>query len=109
METILSSTTTMDIASSETRIAGAFSGFFSRISLNAQPGDNEVIIHNLPFGTKCITVWMMEWSIPNNPHVGDAVFYTNSVQLFDNGTKCRVKYRLDFPTALPAAASIICG
>ncbi|WP_028981858.1 hypothetical protein [Sporocytophaga myxococcoides] len=109
METILSSTTTMDISSSETRMAGAFSGFFARISLDAQPGENEVIIHSLPLGTKCITVWMMEWSSPNNPHVGDAVFYTDSVQLFDNGTKCRVKYRLDYPMALPAAASIICG
>lgn len=83
-------------------------GFFARIAPDASPGNNTLTITGLPPGTRYITVWMTEWQ-NGQPHAGGAFFYTSSVQLYDNGRKCRVIYRLDWNRHLPAAAQVIYG
>ena len=91
-------------------IAGSFNSLFGRISPDARPGSNTLTITGLPAGTRVITVWMTEWAQGNQPHAGGAFFYTTSVQLFDNGTKCRVVFSMGgYNTNLPAAAQVIYG
>jgi hypothetical protein len=82
---------------------------FGRISPDASPGWNTLTITGLPAGTRAISVWMTEWVLPNNPHAGSAWFTTTSVQLYQNGTKCRVRFHLDWSGHLPAAAQVIYG
>ncbi len=85
-----------------TTAAGA-NVFFARISPDARPGMNTLTISGLPAGTRGISAWMTEWILPNNPHAGGATFTTTSVQLYNNGTQCRVKFSLDWSGSLPAA------
>ncbi len=82
---------------------------FARISPDSSPGWNTLTISGLPAGTRAISVWMTEWSLPNNPHAGGAWYTTASVQLYANGTKCRVRYHLDWSTHLPTACQVIYG
>ncbi len=81
--------------------------FFGRLTPDAQPGRNTLTISGLPSGLRAISVWLTEFVLPNNPHAGGAFFYTSSVQLYEDGTKCRVIFNLDWGTALPAAAQVI--
>jgi len=81
--------------------------FFGRITPDASPGRNTLTISGLPAGTRCISVWMTEFVAPNQPHAGGAFFYTTSVQLFNNGTQCRVIFNLDWGKFLPAACQVI--
>jgi len=83
--------------------------FFARISPDSTPGRNQLTINGLPSGTRVISVWMTEWLSPDNPHAGNAVFSTQSVQLYANGTKCRVIYHSSWGSHLPAAAQVIYG
>lgn len=83
--------------------------FFSRISPDASPKWNTLTIRGLPPGTRAISVWMTEWALPNNPHAGGAWYTTASVQLYENGTKCRVRFYLDWGTHLPTACQVIFG
>ncbi|MBA3313951.1 MAG: hypothetical protein M3552_19845 [Planctomycetota bacterium] len=101
---------TLDASKAEVHIlATGLSCFFSRISPDAAPGRNTLTISGLAANTRCITVWMTEWSAGNKPHAGGAFFYTSSVQLYDNGTKCRVIFNLDWSRHLPAACQVIYG
>lgn len=87
--------------------AGAPRCFFGRVTPDPSPGRNTLTISGLPQGTRCISVWMTEFVLPNNPHAGAAFFYTTSVQLYNDGTQCRVIYNLDWNRTLPAAAQVI--
>jgi len=82
---------------------------FGRITPDSSPGLNTLTISGLPAGTRAISVWITEWVSPNNPHAGSAVFTTESVQLYENGTKCRVRFRSSWGSHLPAAAQVIFG
>ena len=58
------------------------------------PGENgyiQCIINGLPAGTSVVSVWATENS-GGASHAGDAVYETYSVQLFNNGTQCRVLF-----------------
>jgi hypothetical protein len=81
--------------------------FFGRIAPDAKPGWNTLTITGLPIGTRAVSAWMTEWILPNNPHAGSAWFTTNSVQLYANGTQCRVRFHLDWGGSLPAAVQMI--
>lgn len=94
--------------SGESFAAGLVPNFF-RISPDASPGGNTLTIRGLPNGTRAISVWMTEWVPPNHPHAGAARFDTQSVQLFNNGTMCRVVFHLHWGRHLPAAAQVIFG
>lgn len=89
--------------------AGGAGTSFVRMSPDPRPGDNTLTITGLPAGTRGITAWVTEWSASNggSPHAGGAFFYTTSVQLFDNGRQCRVRFRMDWNSNLPAAAQVI--
>ncbi|HEX6983748.1 MAG TPA: hypothetical protein VF170_00155, partial [Planctomycetaceae bacterium] len=89
-------------------LAAGLSSFFSRISPDASPGRNTLTISGLPGGTRVISVWMTEWA-GGRPHAGGAFFYTTSVQLYENGTKCRVIFNMDWGRHLPAACQVIYG
>lgn len=80
---------------------------FGRIQPDASPGWNTLTISGFPAGTRAISVWMTEWIGGNQPHAGAAWFTTTSVQLFDNGTKCRVRFHLEWGRHLPAAFQAI--
>jgi hypothetical protein len=80
---------------------------FSRMTPDPRPGRVQLTINGLPPGTRGISAWVTEWNPPNNPNAGSAFFYTSSVQLYDNGTKCRVIFQLDWNAPLPAAAQIM--
>lgn len=83
--------------------------FFARLTPDASPGANSVIITGLPAGTRAISVWVTEWTANGGgqSHAGQAVFTTSSVQLFANGTQCRVLYHLHWTTHLPAGVQVI--
>ena len=83
--------------------------FFGRITPDAVPGNNTLTITGLPAGTRVASAWMTEFALPNNPHAGGAFFSTNGVQLYDNGTKCRVRFNLQWGSHLPAAVQFIYG
>ena len=89
--------------------AGQVRTLFGRISPDASPGSNTLTITGLPAGTRSISVWMTERAAGNKPHAVGAFYYTESVQLYDNGTKCRVRYRLSWTSHLPTAAQVIYG
>ena len=90
-------------------LAGGLSSFFTRITPDASPGRNSLVISGLPAGTRVVSVWMTEWLPGNQPHAGGAFFYTNSVQLFNNGTQCRVIFNLEWGAHLPTACQVIFG
>ena len=90
-------------------VASSVQGGFIRLSQNGVPGQNEHALVGLPLGTRAISIWVTEWTQPDNPHASSAVFSTSSVQLYDNGTKCRFIYNLDSPQSRPAAAQYIFG
>lgn len=99
---------TIDV--SQVQVANLMGGvnvFFARMSPDASPGRNELTISGLPAGTRGVTAWVTEWIPPDNPHAGSAILHTQSVQLFDNGTKCRVIFNLDWGSGLPAAAQVM--
>ena len=83
--------------------------FFTRIAPDAAPGYNNLTITGLPPGTRAISAWMTEFALPNNPHAGGAFFSTQSVQLYDNGTRCRVRFHLQWGSHLPTAVQCIYG
>jgi hypothetical protein len=90
------------------RVSEARGGcFFSRMSPDPSPGRNTLTISGLPAGTRGITAWVTEWSAGDKPHAGGAFFYTHSVQLYDDGKKCRVVFDLDWGSHLPAGAQVI--
>ncbi len=93
----------------EAEAAGAIRGFAMRILPDAAPGRNQLTIRGLPAGTRLISVWMTEWSISGQSHAGGAIFSTTSVQLYDNGTKCRVIFNLQWGTHLPTGCQVIYG
>lgn len=100
----------LDAAQSQSRmLAGGLATFFSRISPDSAPGRNTLTISGLPAGTRVISVWMTEWAQGNRPHAGGAVFSTSSVQLYNNGTQCRVIFNQDWNHYLPAACQVIYG
>jgi len=82
---------------------------FNRMSPDPAPGWNTLTITGLPAGTRGITAWVTEWSAGNRPHAGSAWFTTTSVQLYSNGTRCRVRFHLQWSRHLPAGAQIIYG
>lgn len=81
--------------------------FFTRMSPDPSPGRNVLTISGLPDGTRGISAWATEWSQGDKPHAGGAFFNTLSVQLYDNGTKCRVVFELDWGSHLPGGAQVI--
>jgi hypothetical protein len=83
--------------------------FYSKITPDARPGDNTLIITGLPSITRVISVWVTEWTADNNSHAGGAWISTSSVQLFDGGTKCRVRFNLEWNSNLPTACMVIYG
>lgn len=83
--------------------------FFGRTTPDSQPGRNTLTLSQLPSGTTVISVWITEWIPPNNSHAKSAFFYTSSVQLYNNGTNCRVVYDLDWNTNLPTGYQVILG
>lgn len=87
----------------------ALQTFFSRTSPDSSPGWNTLTINGLPTNTRVITVWMTEWIPGNFSHAGAAWYTTASVQLFDQGRKCRVRYHLDWGSHLPTGCMVIYG
>lgn len=85
---------------------GALWTYFGRQVPDASPGWN-VLTLTLPAGTRNICVWMTEWAAGNVSHAGGAWFYTYSVQLYANGSRCRVRWYMDWNTFLPAGFNII--
>jgi hypothetical protein len=103
-------TATLDASQIEPRaFGGGLAGFFARILPDASPGPNILTITGLPSGTRLISVWLTEWAPGDQPHAGDAFFYTRSVQLADEGRRCRVVYHLDWGEPLPAACQVLYG
>jgi kumamolisin len=98
----------IDPAAARPSIAGLTS-FFSRITPDPNPGRTILTISGLPTGTRAISVWMTEWILGDMPHAGGAFFYTSSVQLYNDGTQCRVVFDLDWSDHLPAACQVIYG
>jgi len=90
-------------------LASGLSSFFGRTTPDASPGRNTLTLSGLPAGTRVISVWMTEWASGNQPHTGGAFFYTTSVQLYNNGTQCRVVYNLDWGSHLAAGYQVIYG
>lgn len=106
----LTTTLSLDASKAQPRaLAAGLSSFFARTSPDASPGRNVLTIRGLPAGTRVITVWMTEWAQGNQPHAGGAFFYTSSVQLYSNGTLCRVVFNLDWGSHLPAGCQVIYG
>ncbi|WP_158265126.1 twin-arginine translocation signal domain-containing protein [Blastopirellula marina] len=89
--------------------AGGLNKAFLRISPDASPGNNTLTISGLPAGTRVVSAWMTEWATGNKPHAGGAFFSTASVQLYDDGRKCRVRFHLQWNSHLPAAVQLIYG
>ena len=87
----------------------ALQTFFTRISPDAAPGWNTLTITGLATNTRVITVWMTEWVLGNQSHAGGAWYTTVSVQLFDQGRQCRVRYYLEWNSHLPTACMAIYG
>jgi hypothetical protein len=83
--------------------------FFGRIFPDANPGPNILTIIGLPANTRVASAWMTEWTADDNSHVGDAVFYTESVQLDATSNTCRVLFYLDWGNSLPSACMCIFG
>jgi hypothetical protein len=105
-------TTEQKVDSSKMKVralANGLSSFFSRTTPDGSPGRNTLTISGLPAGTRVISVWMTEWLQGGLPHAGGAFFYTTSVQLYNNGTQCRVVYNLDWSGNLPAGCQVIYG
>jgi hypothetical protein len=102
---------TLDMSAVNLPQAAGVYGFFSRTTPDAGSGQNELTIYGLPTGTRFISVWMTEFTLSNggSSHAGGAYFYTQSVQLFENGTKCRVRFSLAWGTSLPAGCQVIFG
>jgi hypothetical protein len=83
---------------------------FVRVRPDASPGWNTIVLTGLPLGTKFMSVWMTEFDPGNNfSTAGNAFFDTHSVQLFDRGRQCRVRYFLNFDIRVPAGAMFIFG
>ncbi len=100
----------LDASKAQVRaLAAGLSSFFSRTSPDASPGRNSLTISGLPGGTRVVSVWMTEWASGNQPHAGGAFFYTTSVQLYNNGTQCRVIFNSDWGSHLPAGCQVIYG
>jgi subtilisin family serine protease len=87
--------------------AGSVQTAFLRISPDAAPGSNRLIIRGLPRGTRSVSAWMTEWASPDQPHAGGARFDTISVQLFEDGTRCRVDFVMHWGATLPAAVQLM--
>ena len=83
-------------------------GDFARSTPDAAPGWNYIIIDGLPAGTRFVSAWITEWTA-TGPHAGSAIFNTASVQLFNDGTQCRIIYQLDWGSSLPPAVQLIYG
>jgi hypothetical protein len=83
---------------------------FLRTPRDAASGKNLWRIEGMPAGTRAVSVWMTEWVPFDNPHAGDAIFTTTSVQLYADGTGCLIRFILEhWRTYLPAAAQMIFG
>ncbi len=90
-------------------LANGLNSFFSRTTPDGSPGRNVLTINGLPAGTRVISVWITEWSEGNKPHAGGAFFYTTSVQLYNDGTQCRVIFNLDWSDHLATGCQVIYG
>jgi hypothetical protein len=100
---------TGNVPKSELKAAGAgLWSFFGRQTPDAAPGWN-ILNLTIPAGTSVISVWMTEWIQGNLSHAGSAWFTTTSVQLYNNGNNCRVRYYLDWGSYLPAGYQVILG
>jgi hypothetical protein len=88
--------------------AAGLSFFFGRTVPDCSPGWNTLTL-NLPVGTRVISVWMTEWANGNVSHAGGAWFTTASVQLYNNGSRCRVRFHSSWGTNLPAGYQVILG
>jgi subtilisin family serine protease len=89
--------------------AGNIANLYFRLSRDAAPGRNIATITGLPPGTKTVSAWVTEWSQPNNSHAGGAFYTTSSVQLYDNGTRCRIVFNLGWNSHLPTGVQMMIG
>jgi hypothetical protein len=94
--------------SGATLLGDSFWGAFIPTSRNVNPGTTYFYLSGFPAGTRYISAWMTERS-GDAPHAGSAIYYTDSVQLYNNGTQCRIAFRLDWGSSLPSAAQVIYG
>jgi hypothetical protein len=85
--------------------AGAF-GALIPLTPDADPGRNIATI-SVPAGTRAISAWATEYTASGASHAGGAYFRTTSVQMFNNGTQCRVEFNLDWGNHLPSALQVI--
>jgi hypothetical protein len=99
----------LKVGDKEALLAGQVRVFFSRMAPDASPGWNTLTISGLPAGTRGITAWVTEWAPGNKPHAGGAWFNTESVQLFDDGRQCRVRFYSTWGSHLPAGVQVIYG
>lgn len=97
---------TATVKKGDLKSLGALWSFFGRTIPDSAPGWN-VLTLSLPAGTSSISVWMTEWANGNVSHAGGAWFYTYSVQLYANGSRCRVRYYLEWNTYLPTGYQVI--
>jgi hypothetical protein len=96
------------VTKADVSAAAGLTFFFGRTVPDCSPGWNTLTL-TLPAGTRVISVWMTEWANGNVSHAGAAWFTTSSVQLFANGTRCRVQYHSSWGTNLPAGYQVILG
>jgi hypothetical protein len=87
----------------------ALQTFFARMSPDPSPGWNTLTIFGLPLNTRVITVWVTEWVAGNFSHAGAAWYSTDSVQLYNQGRNCRVRFYLNWGSRLPSGAMVIYG
>ena len=83
-------------------------GFFVYAEPDAQPGDNVLTISLFP-NVWIVSAFPTEVEADGTPHVGDAHFNIESVELDTHGEICQVRFNLDFGNPLPYGAMLIIG
>jgi hypothetical protein len=84
-------------------------GVFCYLYPDAQPGENIATITGLPANTWVVSASPTEVGADGTPHVGDAVFYNQSVELDTDNQLCQVTYYLDWSNPLPDGVMVIIG
>ena len=102
---------TLTVTPGDKSTGSGFTGLFGVLSHKAQPGETNLTINGLPAGTRYISVWVTECTEGDSDvsMAGGALFFTSSVQLYENGTKCRVRFSQNWHIPLKAAVQGIYG
>ena len=85
-----------------------FVGFFVYAEPDATPGDNILTISLFP-NVWIVSAFPTEVEADGTPHVGEAHFNIESVELDTHGEICQVRFNLDWGNPLPYGAMLIIG